>query len=63
MPKRDHILNLPGFSITKILGYNPLAMKVSCRRKAHCSYCNTTKLRKKYSFIRQVQLYKVPLNI
>lgn len=55
MPKRDHILNLPGFSITKVIGYNPLVMEVSYRRKARCTHCNKTKLRKKSSFIRQVR--------
>jgi transposase len=55
MPRRDSILNLPGFSIKKTSGYNPLILDVHYRRKARCVHCNGRKLRKKSSFIRQVK--------
>jgi transposase len=55
MPKRDHILNLPGFSITKVVGYNPLVLEVNYRRKARCPDCQQAKVRKKATFIRQVR--------
>ena len=55
MPQRDVILNLPGFTIKKAGGYNPLVLDVFYRRKARCIYCNTRKIRKKASFIRRVR--------
>ncbi len=55
MPRRDNILNLPGFSIKKTTGYNPLIMDVHYRRVPRCIHCNGRNLRKKSSFIRQVK--------
>jgi transposase len=55
MPKRDLILNLPGFTIKKVTGYNPLILDVHYRRKARCVYCDHKKLRKKAGFMRQVR--------
>ena len=55
MPRRDNILNLPGFSIKKTSGYNPLIMDVHYRRVPRCIHCNGRNLRKKSSFIRQVK--------
>lgn len=54
MPRKDIILNLPGFSIKKAIGYQPIVLDVVYRRKPRCVYCNGKKLRKKCSFIRQV---------
>lgn len=55
MPRKDNILNLPGFSIKKVSGYNPLIYDVRYRRMAHCIHCNGKKLRKKDSFTRMVR--------
>lgn len=56
MPKKDHILNLPGFSIKKITGYpHPLMIDVVYRRKARCPQCHSKQVRKKASFIRHVR--------
>jgi transposase len=55
MPQKDLIVNLPGFTVKKVSGNNPLMMDVHYRRKARCIYCHRKKLRKKSSFIRQVR--------
>ena len=55
MPKRDVIVNLPGFAIKKVEGYDPVILEVNYRRKASCIYCNHKKLRKKSSFVRHVR--------
>jgi len=55
MPRKDNILSLPGFSIRKVTGYNPLIMDLHYRNKARCSHCNGTKVRKKDSFMRMVR--------
>jgi transposase len=55
MPRKDNILNLPGFSIRKVSGYNPLVFDVNYRRTPHCVHCGGKKLRIKTSFIRQVR--------
>jgi len=55
MPRKDIILNLPGFSIKKVSGYNPLILHVHYRNIPRCIHCNGKKLRKKSSFIRQVR--------
>lgn len=55
MPNRNFILNLPGFTIKKVDGFNPVLMDVHYRRKGSCPDCGNRKLRKKDSFIRQVR--------
>lgn len=55
MPRKDNILNLPGFSIKKVSGYNPLIYDVVYRRKPRCAHCNSKKVRKKSSYIRTVK--------
>lgn len=55
MPKKDSILSLPGFAITKTLSQKPLVLEVSYRRKARCPHCQTTKVRSKASFLRRVR--------
>lgn len=55
MPRKDIILNLPGFSIKKVSGYNPLVLDVHYRNLARCGHCNGKKVRKKASFIRRVK--------
>jgi transposase len=55
MPRKDNILNLPGFAIKKVSGYSPVVLDVHYRRKARCVYCQSKQLRKKSSFLRQVR--------
>lgn len=55
MPRKDIILSLPGFSIKKASGQNPLFIDVHYRRKPRCGHCNGRKVRKKASFIRRVK--------
>lgn len=55
MPRKDIILNLPGFTIKKVSGYNPVVMDVHYRNVPRCVHCNSKKLRKKTSFIRKVR--------
>ena len=54
MPKYNLILNLPGFSIVKVSGYQPLILEVVYKRLARCSHCQSKKVRKKSSYIREV---------
>ncbi len=55
MPQRDFILNLPGFTIKKVSGYNPLILDVHYRRQARCVHCDGKKLRKKSKYTRMVR--------
>ena len=51
MPQRDSILNLPGVTIKKVSGYNPLILDVHYRRQARCVHCDG----KKSKYTRMVQ--------
>ncbi len=55
MPKKDIILNLPGYSIVKVTGNNPVYIEVSYNRVVRCIYCNGKHLRKKDSFERKIR--------
>lgn len=55
MPRKDIILNLPGFTMKKVSGYNPVVVDVHYRRKPRCGHCNGMKVRKKAGFMRQVR--------
>jgi len=55
MPRKDNILNLPGFTIKKTSGTNPLVLDVVYRRMPRCVHCNGKKLRKKASYMRHVR--------
>jgi len=55
MPRTNLIVNLPGFTIKNVSGYNPLIYDLHYRKKAHCIFCGHKKLRKKSSFIRTVR--------
>lgn len=55
MPRKDNILNLPGFSIKKVSGFSPMIIDVHYRRKPRCSRCQGVNVRKKASFIRKVR--------
>nr|WP_239005250.1 transposase [Legionella sp. MW5194] len=54
MPKHDLILNLPGFSIKKVRGYQPLILELSYNRLPRCGHCQSKEVRKKDSYIRTV---------
>ncbi|KTD27981.1 ISL3 family transposase [Legionella maceachernii] len=54
MPKNDLILNLPGFTIQKVRGYQPLILELSYNRKARCGHCASKEVRKKASYMRRV---------
>ena len=54
MPKTDVILNLPGFTVKKVSGCNPLVFELCYRRKVRCPHCDSQRLRKKDTFIRKV---------
>lgn len=56
MPKKDCILNLPGYSIKQVSGENPVLIEVSYRRVVSCIHCGNKKLRKKDSFIKDVSV-------
>ena len=55
MPKKDHILNLPGLTIKKVSGGNPVIIEAYYRRKVRCIHCGNKHLRKKASFIRRIK--------
>lgn len=55
MPRKDNILNLPGFSIKKVSGYNPIVYEIYYRRVPRCVHCAGKRLRKKSSSLRQVR--------
>lgn len=46
MPRKDIILNLPGYTITKTPGKNPVYIEVTYNRVIRCIYCNGKRLRK-----------------
>jgi transposase len=54
VPKYNLILNLPGFSIVKVSGYQPLLLEVNYNRKPRCAHCDSKQVRKKSSYIREV---------
>ncbi|WP_412758291.1 transposase family protein [Legionella bozemanae] len=54
MPGYNLILNLPGFSIVKVSGYQPLLLDVTYNRLARCGHCHSKEVRKKSSYIRRV---------
>jgi hypothetical protein len=55
MPQTNLIVNLPGFTLKKASGYNPLILELHYRKKASCIFCGHKRLRKKSSFIRTVR--------
>jgi transposase len=54
VPRHDLILNLPGFSIVKVSGYQPLLLDVVYNRLPRCGHCQSKSVRKKSSYIRTV---------
>ncbi|HIG0328239.1 TPA: transposase, partial [Legionella pneumophila] len=55
MPKKDCILNLPGYTIKKVYGENPVYIEASYKWVVRCIHCGNKKLRKKDSFIRRIR--------
>jgi transposase len=55
MPRKDIILNLPGFTIKKVSGHSPVIIDVHYRNRPRCPGCQGKKLRKKASFMRKVR--------
>ena len=55
MPKKDIILNLPGYAMGKVTGSNPVYIEVTYRRAVRCVHCNSKRLRKKDSFMRKIR--------
>lgn len=53
--KKDIILNLPGFTVKRVIGFNPIVIEAVYRFKACCQHCGNKKLRKKDSFLREVK--------
>ncbi|HHM2301111.1 TPA: ISL3 family transposase, partial [Legionella anisa] len=54
MPKHNLILNLPGFTIQKVSGYQPLILDISYHRQPRCAHCHSKSVRKKSSYVRTV---------
>lgn len=54
MPKYNVILNLPGFAIQKVSGYQPILFELSYERIPRCAHCNSKAVRKKDWYIRTV---------
>ncbi len=55
MPKNNNILNLPGFSIVKTLGIERVIFELKYIWVLRCSHCKSKRVRKKSSYIREVQ--------
>lgn len=45
MPKYNLILNLPGFSIVKVSGYQPLILDLTYNRLPRCAHCTSKAVR------------------
>lgn len=54
MPSFDVTLNLPGFTIAKASGFNPVIYDLDCHQPPSCPHCRSDDLRKKDRVERQV---------
>lgn len=54
MPKYNLILNLPGFTIVKVSGYQPLLLDVRYSGLTRCGHCQSKQVRKKSAYTREV---------
>lgn len=61
MPRKDIILNLPGYTIVKVTGNNPVYIQVKYHRIVRCIYCNGKRLRKKDSYERKIRYESIGL--
>lgn len=55
VPKSNIILNLPGFSIAKVSGADRVLFDLKYVRVLRCAHCKSKRVRKKSSYIREVQ--------
>ena len=55
MPSFKDIINLPGFTIEKTEGYNPMIICARYTRPPRCVHCHSKHLRTKDTFIREVR--------
>ncbi len=55
MPCHDITLNLPGFTIKKTSGYNPIIHDICYHRRPRCPHCKSKNLRKKDHFQRLIE--------
>ena len=55
MPCRDVIINIPGFTIKKVSGYDPIEYHLCYRKKVHCPHCKGADLRLKGSRLRLIK--------
>jgi transposase len=55
VPNYNRILNLPGFTIKKVTGYQPMLIDVYYKRIPRCAHCAGKRVRKKSSFHRTVK--------
>lgn len=55
MPKVNHILFLPGFSIKKTIQAMPLVIEAAYKKRAECPHCSGRRLRIKDTFYRRVR--------
>ena len=61
MPRKDIILNLPGYTITKVTGNNPVYIAVNYNRVVRCLYCNGM-FTEKDSFERKIRHESIGLH-
>lgn len=54
MPSFDVTLNLPGFTIARTSGFNPIIHDLDCHQEPHCPHCAARDLRRKDKVQRQV---------
>lgn len=54
MPSFDVTLNLPGFTIEKTSGFNPVIHDLTSHHEPHCPHCGASDLRKKDKARREV---------
>lgn len=54
MPSFDVTLNLPGFTIARTSGFNPIIHDLDCHREARCPHCSGQDLRRKDRTERRV---------
>lgn len=54
VPRTNLILNLPGFAIKKVSGFQPLEIEIKYTGVLRCCHCDSKHVRKKDSFVRLV---------
>jgi transposase len=55
VPKYNIILNIPGFTIKKVSGHQPILFELEYHKKLRCPHCHSRHVRKKDSCIREVK--------